>query len=88
MLGLIRRGICWVVILAVIFVALSLTTGGKWFRHFGIEAGKKSERAGDVADGIKRTVDGAVQKSHDAANTMKDLANRTSNILKSDDSGK
>ncbi|GAB4406389.1 MAG: hypothetical protein OHK0032_01370 [Thermodesulfovibrionales bacterium] len=53
MLKLLRRLICISTIVIVVFVAISLWSGGERFRWFGRKVEQQSERVGEKADMLK-----------------------------------
>lgn len=69
---MLRRLICLVIIVTIVFVTLSLMSGGERFRWFGKKVSKHSEEIGEKADKLKKTSDGVTKSIEETKKTIKD----------------
>lgn len=72
MFKLLRRLICLIIIAAIVFVTLSLMSGGEKFRWFGKKVAKESEDLGQKADKLKKTTEGVTKGLEETKKTIEE----------------
>lgn len=73
MCKLIRRLICIGIIAILVFIALSVMSGGEKFRWFGRTVGQQSEKIGDEADKLKEKTEKIKTGIDDTKEKIRDL---------------
>jgi hypothetical protein len=62
-----------IVLAAVVFIALSIYSGGERFRWFGKKVEQQSEKMGEKADKIKKSSDTVIRGIEKTTETVKEI---------------
>ncbi len=73
MIKMIMKLIFLCILAAVVFIALSIYSGGEKFRWFGKKVEQESERVGEKADRIKKSTDSVVKGIEKTTEKVKEI---------------